>query len=148
LKKKETIISGKSILQLVDNYVEHQTVNTIVESQTPKIDVTSDLKPLVKKRKLKIIPNKTINVKNETIDLMTKARTVLKDDRVYFNFVDIVRKYISNKNCNKFIESLDELFPNKTPEIMSVLLDLKDFFGKKASSEFSNYCIQLKNHSV
>lgn len=78
IEKKEMIISGKSILQSVDNYAEHQSINTIVECQIPKIDVMTDLKPLIKKRKLKIIPNKievikTVDAKNKTINLMTKV---------------------------------------------------------------------------
>jgi len=29
---------------------------------------------------------------------------------------------MTEKNCNEFIESLDKLFPSKTPEIISILL--------------------------
>lgn len=47
---------------------------------------------------------------------------MLKDNSVYSNFVGIVKKYMTEKNCNKFIESLDKLFPSKTPEITSVIL--------------------------
>jgi len=50
--------SSNSILEFVDNFEDHTIINTISESQPLNIDVTSDLKPLAKKRKLKIIPNK------------------------------------------------------------------------------------------
>lgn len=79
IEKKEVLVSGKSILESVDNYVEHKTINTIVESQTTKINFTSDFNsPSVKKRKLKIVPNKidvaiTVDAKNKTVDLMTKV---------------------------------------------------------------------------
>jgi len=78
VEKKETIIKNNSILGSVDNYVEHQTINTIFESQTSKTDVVLDVKPLVKKRKIKLIPNqievvKTVDAKNKTINLMTKV---------------------------------------------------------------------------
>lgn len=49
---------------------------------------------------------------------------MLKDGTVYSNFVSIVKKYMKEKNCNEFIEEIDNLFPNKTPEIVAVL------FGK------------------
>lgn len=78
LEKKEEFNSSRSILGSVDDYVDSKIVNTIVESQSSKINVTSDLKPLVKKRKLIIIPNKieetkTIDAKNKTINFMTKV---------------------------------------------------------------------------
>lgn len=78
IKINETLIINKSILGSVDNYVEYNTVNTIFESQSSKIDVTSDLKQLTKKRKLKIIPNKieitkTLDAKTKTINLMNKV---------------------------------------------------------------------------
>jgi len=71
--------SSNSILGFVDNFEEHAIINTISESQPLKIDVTSDLKPLVKKRKLKIIPNtidypKTIvDSKNKILNFMNKV---------------------------------------------------------------------------
>jgi len=82
VEKKEIIIKNNSILGSVDNYVEHQPINTIFESQTSKIDEISDVKPLAKKRKLKLIPNqievvKTIDAKNKTINLMTKVNVDL-----------------------------------------------------------------------
>lgn len=78
LEKKEELNSSKSILESVDDYVENKIVNTIVESQSSIINVACDLKPLVKKRKLKIIPNKieetrTVDAKNKTINFMTKV---------------------------------------------------------------------------
>lgn len=79
IEKKEPLInSNKSILESVDNYVEHNTINTIFETQPLKIDVTPNLTPLAKKRKLKIIPNKieiakTEDAKNKTVALMTKV---------------------------------------------------------------------------
>lgn len=50
-----------------------------------------------------------------------QVRSVLKGD-LYSSFVTIVQKYMREKNCNEFINNLDKLFPNKTPEIISVLL--------------------------
>lgn len=50
-----------------------------------------------------------------------QVRSVLKGD-LYSSFVTIVQKYMREKNCNEFIDNLDKLFPNKTPEIISVLL--------------------------
>lgn len=79
IEKKEVLVSGKSILESVDNYVELKSINTIVESQTTTINCTSNINsPSVKKRKLKIIPNKidvaiTVDAKNKTVDLMTKV---------------------------------------------------------------------------
>lgn len=79
IEKKEPLMnSNKSILESVDNYVDHNTINTIFESQPLKIDVTSNLKPLAKKRKLKIIPNevetaKTADAKHKIVALMTKV---------------------------------------------------------------------------
>lgn len=61
IEKKSTLASSSSsnsILEFVDIFEEQTIINTISESQPLKVDVTSDLKPLVKKRKLKIIPNK------------------------------------------------------------------------------------------
>lgn len=84
IEKEETLVSGKSILESVDNYVEHKSVNTIVESQTNKINFTSNVNsPSIKKRKLKIIPNKidvavTVDAKNKTVDLMTKVSIYFK----------------------------------------------------------------------
>lgn len=89
VEKKEALIGCKSILESVDNYIEHKTINTILESQSTKIDFTSDFNsPTVKKRKLKIIPNKidvattpiTVDAKNKTVDLMTKVS-------VYFGLI-------------------------------------------------------------
>jgi len=82
IEKKSTLISSSSsnsILEFVDIFEEQTIINTISESQPLKIDVTSDLKPLVKKRKLKIIPNKIeypktiVDSKNKTINFMTKV---------------------------------------------------------------------------
>lgn len=78
IKKNDTLMSNKGILGSFDNYVEHNTINTIFESQSSNIDVTSDLKQSTKKRKLKIIPNKiettkTIDAKTKTINLMNKV---------------------------------------------------------------------------
>lgn len=78
IKKNDTLICNKSILGFVDNYVEPSTINTIFESQSLKFDVTSDLIPSTKKRKLKIIPNKievtkTIDAKTKTINFMNKV---------------------------------------------------------------------------
>jgi hypothetical protein len=78
LEKKEECSSSKSILASVDDYVENKIVNTIVESQSSITNVSCDLKPLVKKRKLKIIPNEieetnTVVAKNKTINFMTKV---------------------------------------------------------------------------
>lgn len=41
---------------------------------------------------------------------------------MYSTFLSIVKKYTTEKNCNEFIENLDKLFPNKTSEIINVLL--------------------------
>lgn len=84
IEKKEVFDGRKSILGSVDNYVEHGIINTIVESQTLKIDVTSNIMPSLKKRKFKIIPNKITDVevldsKNKTINLMTKVS-------IHFNY--------------------------------------------------------------
>jgi hypothetical protein len=82
IEKKSTSISSSSsnsILEFVDIFEEQTIINTISESQPLKIDVTSDLKPVVKKRKLKIIPNKIeypktiVDSKNKTINFMTKV---------------------------------------------------------------------------
>ncbi|VVC45636.1 Hypothetical protein CINCED_3A003007 [Cinara cedri] len=148
-ENKEQLNSSKSILGSVDDYVKHKTINTIIESQTSKIDIKSDRNPSVKKkRKLKIIPNKmsSEDSQKKTINLMTKARTVLKDNHIYTNFVSIVKKYMIEKNCTEFTKNIDELFPHKTPEIIGILLDLREFFGKEVHSQFSNYCIQLTKH--
>lgn len=81
-EKKSTLASSRSsnsILEFVDIFEEQTIINTISESQPLKVDVTSDLKPLVKKRKLKIIPNKIeypkqiVDSKNKTINYMTKV---------------------------------------------------------------------------
>jgi len=61
IEKSNTLISSSSsnsVLESVDNFEEHTIINTILESQPLKIEVTSEIKPLAKKRKLKIIPNK------------------------------------------------------------------------------------------
>lgn len=79
VKKKETIINSKSI----NNYVEHQIINTVLESQTSKIDVISEIKPLTKKRKLKIIPNK-IEVFEEIDALHKKTNFINKVNLIYF----------------------------------------------------------------
>lgn len=95
IEKKEPLInSNKSILESVDNYVDHNTINTIFESQPLKIDVTSDLKPLAKKRKLKIIPNKievakTEDAKHKTVALMTKVSLY------FYVYIENIRLYIS-----------------------------------------------------
>lgn len=86
IEKKETFDSKKSILGSVDNYVEREFISTISESQTLKIDVTSNVKSSVKKRKLKIIPNKINEVeildsKNKTINFMTKVS-------IYCNYIN------------------------------------------------------------
>jgi hypothetical protein len=47
---------------------------------------------------------------------------VLKDKEIYSNFVCLVKKYMIERNCKNFIESLDKLFPNKTPNIIGVIL--------------------------
>lgn len=76
IKKKEVLIKNKSILESVDNYVEHETINTILESQISKTNIISDLMPPTKRRKLKIIPNKIDtkeDAKNKTIAFMTKV---------------------------------------------------------------------------
>lgn len=90
LEKKEEFNCSKSILGSVDDYADNKIVNTIFESQSSKINVTSDLKPLVKKRKLKIIPNKieetkTVDAKNKTINFMTKVRKHLCLYIVWYN---------------------------------------------------------------
>jgi len=82
IETKESLIGTQSILGSVENYVEHDTINTIFESQPSKIIVLSDLKPSEKKRKLKIIPNtiekaKTVDSKNKTLALMTKVSVFL-----------------------------------------------------------------------
>lgn len=46
----------------------------------------------------------------------------MKEGDIYNSFVSIVKKYMTKKNCKEFVESLDNLFPNKTPEIVGVLL--------------------------
>jgi len=83
IEKKKSLVSSSnsnSILGFVDDLKEHTIINTILESQPLKINVTSDLKPLVKKRKLKIIPNKVdvsktiVDSKNKTINFMKKVR--------------------------------------------------------------------------
>lgn len=51
-----------------------------------------------------------------------QIRSVLKEDTVYTHFVCIVKKYMTERNCNEFIESLDQLFPTKTSEIVGILL--------------------------
>lgn len=58
VENKEQLNSSKSILGSVDDYVEHKTFNTIIESQTSKIVIKLDPNPSIKKRKLKVIPNK------------------------------------------------------------------------------------------
>lgn len=99
--KKEVSIKSESILGSVDNYVEHETINTILEGQISKINVISDLKPPTKKRKLKIIPNKVDVVikedaKNKTITLMTKVIIHFYIYICYFNI------YIINSYLYKF----------------------------------------------
>uniref|UniRef100_A0A2S2P209 Regulator of telomere elongation helicase 1 homolog n=1 Tax=Schizaphis graminum TaxID=13262 RepID=A0A2S2P209_SCHGA len=159
IEKKSTLIgssSSNSILEFVDIFEEQTIINTISESQPLKIDVTSDLKPVVKKRKLKIIPNKIeypktiVDSKNKTINFMTNVRTVLKENDTYTNFVSIVKKYMTEKNSNELIENLDKLFPKKTQEIISILLGLNDFFIKDSNNQLlSDYCAGLKEeHDV
>lgn len=77
IEKKNTMISSSanSILGFVENFEEHKIINTISESQSLKTDVTSDLRPLVKKRKVKLIPNK--------IDIDSK----IEDSRSFINKV-------------------------------------------------------------
>ncbi|XP_015368271.1 PREDICTED: regulator of telomere elongation helicase 1 homolog, partial [Diuraphis noxia] len=73
-EKTNTLISSSSsnsILGFVDNFEEHTIINTISESQPLKIDVTYDLKPFAKKRKLKIIPN-TIDYPKTIVDSKSK----------------------------------------------------------------------------
>jgi len=41
---------------------------------------------------------------------------------MYSNFVCILKKYMTEKNCSEFIEDLEKLFPKKTYEIISVIL--------------------------
>lgn len=77
-EKNDVLIKSNSILASVDNYIEHETINTIVESQVSKINVISDINAPPKKRKLKIIPNKIDviikeDAKNKTITFMTKV---------------------------------------------------------------------------
>lgn len=82
IEKKESLVPGKSILGSVDAHAE--LINTIAESQTLKLDITSNLKPSIKKRKLKIVANKidvvkTVDAKNKTINFMTKVSVLLND---------------------------------------------------------------------
>ncbi|XP_050420877.1 regulator of telomere elongation helicase 1 homolog isoform X2 [Adelges cooleyi] len=147
--KKELKTSGKSLLESVDNYVEQKIINTVAESQCLKMDINCEARPLAKKRKLKIIPNKIEVVKkedakNKTINFMSKVRSVLKDSTVYSRFVSIVKKYMTEKNCDDFIKNLEELFPNKNPDVIGILDDLKDFLGKDVQNQFYNYCTELK----
>lgn len=84
VNKKKPLAVGDSILGSVDNYVEPNTINTMFESQSKKVDLNYDLDQSAKKRKLKIIPN-AIDSKNKTIALMTKVS--VHYCLVYFNFV-------------------------------------------------------------
>lgn len=111
IEKKETLISGKSILESVDNYIEKKTVNTIVESQSTKINFSSDFNsPSVKKRKLKIIPNKidvakTVDAKNKTVDLMTKVSMHFAS--IIFNFLnEFIMLIICSIKINGFFNSM------------------------------------------
>jgi len=85
VEKTNTLInsnSSSSILEFVDNFEDHKTINTILESQPLKIDVTSDLKPLAKKRKLKMIPNK-IEYPKTILDSKSKILNFLNNVSVY-----------------------------------------------------------------
>lgn len=82
IEKKSTLASSSSsnsILKFVDIFEEQTIINTISESQPLKVDATSDLKPLVKKRKLKIIPNeiehpkKIVNTTVKTVNYMANV---------------------------------------------------------------------------
>lgn len=76
-EKKESSNNSKGILKSVDEYVEFKKINTVSESQSPNTEVGSDLGSVVKKRKLKMIPNKIEvakkDAKNKTINFMTKV---------------------------------------------------------------------------
>jgi len=78
--------SSHSILGFVDNFEEHTIINTISESQPLKIDVTSDLKPLAKKRKLKIIPN-TIDYPKTILDSKSKVLNFMNKVSITFYFM-------------------------------------------------------------
>lgn len=85
IEKTNSLISSNSsnsILEFVDNFEEHKIINTILESQPLKIDVTSDLKPLAKKRKLKIIPNK-IEYPKIIVDSKSKILNFMNNVSVY-----------------------------------------------------------------
>ncbi|XP_050544968.1 regulator of telomere elongation helicase 1 homolog isoform X2 [Daktulosphaira vitifoliae] len=146
---KHTETNRKSLLESVDNYVEKKVINTVLESQCSKTEFNIDIMPSTKKRKLKIIPNKIEKEKKEdakvkTMNLMTKVRSIINDASVYSKFVNIVKNYLMEKNCHKFIQNLDDLFPMKNPEIIGILIDLKDFFGKDVDSNFCRYCAELQ----
>ncbi|XP_027854440.2 regulator of telomere elongation helicase 1 homolog [Aphis gossypii] len=157
IEKKSTLASSSSsnsILKFVDIFEEQTIINTISESQPLKVDATSDLKPLVKKRKLKIIPNEIehpkeiVNTTVKTVNYMANVRNILKEKDTYNNFVSILRKYIQERNCDELIERLDKLFPIKTQEIISILLGLNDFFNHEPNSQLLNYCTRLKEEHV
>lgn len=85
IEKTNTLISSNSsnsILEFVDNFEEHKIINTILESQPLKIDVTSDLKPSAKKRKLKMIPNK-IDYPKIIVDSKSKILNFMNNVSVY-----------------------------------------------------------------
>jgi len=82
IEKTNKPISSNSILGFVDNFEEHTIINTISESQPLKIDLTSDLKPLAKKRKLKIIPNK-IEYPKPIVDSKSKILNFMSNVSVH-----------------------------------------------------------------
>lgn len=85
IEKTNTLMiasSSNSILESVDIFEEHTIINTISESQPLKIDVISDLKPLAKKRKLKIIPNK-IEYPKTIVDSKSKILNFMNNVSVH-----------------------------------------------------------------
>lgn len=95
IKNNEQLNSKKSILGSIDDSFEHKTINTIIESQTSKIDIKFDSKPTVKKRKIKIIPNKINDPKSEdsqkkTIELMTKVCVYYVSFPLFLKYSNII----------------------------------------------------------
>jgi len=97
-KKNEKICTlvcssnSTSILEFIDIFEEQSIINTISESQPLKADVTSDLKPLVKKRKLKIIPNK-IEYSKQIVDSKNKTINYMKKVSLHFFLLNFLTKF-------------------------------------------------------
>lgn len=98
IEEKSTLASSSSsnsILKFVDIFEEQTIINTISESQPLKVDATSDLKPLVKKRKLKIIPNKIEHPK-KIVDTSIKTVNYMTNVSLHFFATNFFNQMLIN----------------------------------------------------